>query len=136
MTEMEFRAMHSKLIGYYQMIEMRLRFICATLHIDKKRDWFDKLDDYEADPFGSLTRKIRMIQGKNQITLLTQNDFEELDVLRERRNYWVHGCFIGYSPVIFKKGEVKKLKDVKIIMRDLDNAIEWNTKLTEIGKPL
>ena len=36
MTEIEFRAKHSELIEYYQLIEMRLRFICATLPVDKK----------------------------------------------------------------------------------------------------
>ena len=58
MTEVEFRVKHSELIEYYQLIEMHLKGICAALDVDKENSWFDKLDDFEADPLGKLLKKI------------------------------------------------------------------------------
>lgn len=37
MTEAEFRVKHSELIEYYQLIEMRLKCICADLLADEDR---------------------------------------------------------------------------------------------------
>ncbi len=37
MTETEFRVKHSELIEYYQLIEMRLKGICAALLADGEK---------------------------------------------------------------------------------------------------
>ena len=136
MTKTEFHVMHSELIAYYQFIEMHLRFICADFLADKDRDWFDRLDDYESDPLGLLIQKTKDIQKQKQITILTQDDFVKLDELRNRRNYWVHQCFGGIRPVIFKKGKVKSSEDVKNITFDLNEAMAWSQKLAGIRKPV
>ena len=87
MTEVEFRVKHSELIEYYQLIEMHLKGICAALDVDKENSWFDKLDDFEADPLGKLLKKIKKLQSKKNYKLLKDDDFRELDELRKKRNY-------------------------------------------------
>ena len=134
MTETDFRFKHSELIGYYQLIEMRLKFLCAAMMEDEDRAWFFRLDDYESDPFGLLVKKLKELQTQKQIAILSQEDFDALDELRKTRNYWVHQCFGGRMPIVFKKGEVKWSRYATKIVLDLNDAIEWDEKLTELGK--
>ncbi len=134
MTETDFRVRHSELIEYYQLIEMRLRSICATLLADEDRGWLDRLDDYELDAFGSLLKKIKVIQRQKQKVLLSDDDFEKLDDLRKTRNYWVHQCFGLHNRVGFRNKVVKNPEHIKRIIEDFNEVVEWDEKLTGIGK--
>lgn len=78
MTEVEFRVKHSELIEYYQLIEMHLKGICAALDVDKENSWFDKLDDFEADPLGKLLKEIKKLQSKKIINCLKMTILENL----------------------------------------------------------
>ena len=132
MTETEFRIKHSELIEYYQLIEMRLKYICAELLADEERGWFERLGDYGSDPFGLLLLKIQDIQKQTHTVLFTQDDFMALKELKEKRNYWAHQCFGGLNPIIFSsKGNVKSIWGVQKIISDLDDAIEWDKIITE-----
>ncbi len=132
MTETEFRVKHSELIEYYQLIEMRLKGICAALLADGEKGWIERLGDYEADPFGLLLRRIKELQEQKQVTLFTQEDYAMLDDMRKTRNYWVHQCFGLPNPVIFHKGEVRSLGHKAKLISSLNEAIDWDIKLTEI----
>lgn len=76
MTEVEFRVKHSELIEYYQLIEMHLKGICAALDVDKENSWFDKLDDFEADPLGKLLKKLKSYRVKKIINCLKMTILE------------------------------------------------------------
>ena len=130
MTGIEFRVHHSELIEYYQNIEMRLKGLCAALGTNKDENWFQRLDDYDLDPLGKMIQEIRDIQDQKQLDLFSPEDYQELSALRQRRNYWVHQCFVNES-YISKKGEVKGIK-AKRITEDLRNARDWEEKITEI----
>ena len=134
MTEDEFRIMHSRLIEYYQLLEMRLKMMCAAFLADEERGWFERLDDYESDPFGLLTQKIKDLQKQTKTIQLTQDDFSTLDSIREKRNYWVHQCFGGRNPVIFYRGQLRHNGYAKKIIEDFNEAVEWDEKLTEIAR--
>ena len=134
MTENDFRLAHSQLIEYYQLIEMRLKFICAGLLADDQRGWFDRLFDYETDAMWSLLQKIKELQKEKNVELLSKNDFSELDDIRKTRNYWVHQCFGGMNPIVFSNGLVRRDENGKGLKLDLIRAIEWEEKLTDIGK--
>ena len=136
MTETEFRAKHSEIIEYYQYIEMHLKGICAAILKDKERSWFEKLNDYETDPFGKLVKEIKVLQSQRNIVLFSQMDLEALEELRQKRNYWVHQCFSDHSPVIFRKGELRNPVFSERIESDLRDAIMWDEKITEIERPL
>ena len=132
MTETEFRVKHSELIEYYQLMEMRLKTACAGLLADKEKDWFARLSDYESDPFGVLIKKIKEIQQRKNLSLLSDDEFIKLGELREKRNYWAHQCFGGQYPIVFQKGNVKDPKYATKIVDDLDDAIKWDERLTEV----
>ena len=80
MTETEFRINHSKIIQYYQLIEDRIRAICAALLADEDRNWFDRLDDYETDALGKLIYQVQQIQIQNQIPAVHQFVRDSKDV--------------------------------------------------------
>lgn len=134
MTETQFRVKYSELIGHYQFIEIHLKEICAELLADKDRGWFKRLDDYETDTMGEMIRKLRTIQAQKKVEFFSSENFEELEALRKRRNFWIHLCFIDYVHVSFKKnGDIKHPEHAKWIIDDFFNAQEWNEKLVEIG---
>ena len=132
MTEAEFRIKHSEIIEYYQLIEMRLKSICAVLIANEDKSWFERLDDYEFDPMGVLIRNIRTMQELTETTLFSINDFNVIDDLREARNYWAHECFGGKRPVCFKNGKVKQHEYARKIENDHRIAVEWDERLAEI----
>lgn len=148
MATFDFRKTYCELLAYYQYIEMHLRGIYAALLADDERNWFDRLDDYETDPLGIMIQKIESLQAKRpeeSVTLIeslhleqpkkyfTQSDIEELNSLRQSRNYWVHQCFIGDKPVIIRRdGTVKRQKHAERLENDLKNAIAWDKKITDI----
>ena len=133
MTEDEFRIMHSRLIEYYQLLEMRLKFMCAAFLADEERGWFERLDDYESDPFGLLTQKIKDLQKHTNTIQLTQDDFSSLDSIREQRNYWVNQCFGGRNPITFYRGQLRHNGYAKKIIEDFNEAVDWDKKLTDIA---
>jgi len=135
MTENDFRFRHSELIEFYQLIEMRLKGICAEFVADEEKGWFDRLDDYESDSFGLLLKETKKLQKQKQIDLLTQEEFSILDEIRKKRNFWVHQCF-GLYPIVFKKGELRHSESGKKLCLDLDEAKEWDRKLTETTRKL
>ncbi len=132
MTETEFRVYHSRLIEYYQLIEMRLKCICAELLADEERGWFERLRDCETDPFGLLIQKTKDIQNQKHIVLLSQDDFKGLKELKEKRNYWAHQCFGGLNPITFSsEGTVKSIWGIQKIISDLEDAMKWDETITE-----
>ena len=137
MAKASFYQNYYELIAYYQYIEMHLRGICAALLADEEKGWLDQLDDIETDPLGKTIQKIQALQTTCKTTLFTQDDFDALDLLRHSRNYWVHQCFIGDKPVIIRNdGTVKRAEHAAKLIKDLDAAITWDKKITEIERPL
>jgi hypothetical protein len=135
MTETDFRVKHSKTIEYYQLIEMRLRFFCADVLADEKRDWFARLDDYEVDPFGKLLRLAREVQAEAGGCWFSEDDFKKLDEIRLERNYWIHQCFGLKDNVTFSTGRapvVRKAEYANRLDLALRDAVEWNEKLTNV----
>ena len=130
MTETEFRVKHSELIAYYQFIEFKLKAICADLLANEERGWIERLDDYETEPLGQMIHKIRTLQAKKQMSLFTQEDFDALDALRQSRNYWVHQCF--HNVTFRRNGELKTTNNAIKLCSDLDNAIYWEERLSNI----
>lgn len=136
MTEAEFRVMHSQLIEYFQYIEFHMKAICADLLADEQKSWFEHLNDYESDSLGTMLREIRSLQVEKKVNLLTQEDLDTLEEMRKTRNYWVHQCFSGIPHISFRKGELRYAVHGERLRSDLQRAIEWDEKITEIGRAI
>lgn len=141
MTETEFRLQHSKIIMYYQLIEMRLKGICAMFLAEKLTDWYERLRTYASDTMWGLIKKLQEIQKSQKVQFFSDDDFSKLNQIRKRRNYWCHECFGGESPVVFKKQADQSERVVKndayaVSLRDdIQEAVETDRWLAEeLGK--
>ena len=92
------------------------------------------LEDCDSDPMGKLLNRIRQIQREHLCECLSTEQLEQLDALRQSRNYWCHQCFSSDTPVIFKQGNVKRAEHAVRIANDMREAIYWDKKLTEIAR--
>ena len=129
MTETEFRVNHSTVIEYYQYIEMRLKGICTAIYSNSMTDWFQRLNDYDGDPLGKLIQKIHVAQEEKIRIVFSAEEFNDLDRIRQARNFWCHQCFGGDFHIIFKNGVVKQPEYAKKLVSDLREAIEWDERL-------
>lgn len=135
MKKAVFYEKYCELIANYQCIEADLKGICASLLADEERGWFDRLEDYESDPLGKMIQEIQSLQAKKNCILFSPEEYEALNTIRQSRNYWVHQCFVGSSHVTFRNDIVKAPFDKKLT-NDLNEAIFWDQKLTEIERTI
>ncbi len=131
-SETEFRRNHSRIIEYYQFVEMRLKGICAALISETGKEWNEKLDEYESDPLGRLIYQLRSIQGNVNPAIFSEKEFDHLNSVREARNYWCHQCFSAPHHVTFKNGSLRENAFRTRLICDLSEAIEMDRKLAKI----
>ena len=132
MTEEQFRIKHSELIAYYQYIEFHLKALCADLVTDENKSWFEHLNEYEADSFGAMLRELKGLCLQSRPDLFSEESLNALEALRERRNYWVHQCFIWNPTIVFRKGILKHPVHGRMLETDLRDAIERDERIVEI----
>ena len=90
MTLDEYRIRHSLLIEQYQWIEFDLEGLYAAI---SDTPFPKALREIEKDSIGGVVRQIKKIEKEKNITVFTDNEYQELDMLRERRNFWSHVCY-------------------------------------------
>lgn len=133
MTEAEFRFKHSELISYYQYIEMHLKGICSAAGADTGAQWVVDLQKFDTDTLWKLLKMLKEIPKENRLFDLSDSDFEQLDALRENRNYWCHNCFTGEDPIVFSaKGILKRPEFEEKIKNDLQEAMKWDKNLSNV----
>lgn len=120
MTLQEFRIDHSKVMEHYQFIERELEGIYAAL---SGKSLYMGLKDVEKF---SLSKVIRMVQEQEKIhdiKVLSDTEYEDLQAVCERRNFWTHNC---YTEMVFdrKTGGPKKERDIKQLYDDIRTAEE------------
>lgn len=90
MTLEEYRIKHSMLIEQYQWIEFDLEGLYAAI---SDEPFCEALREIEKDSIGGVVREIRKIEKEKNITVFSDDEYQELDMLRERRNFWSHACY-------------------------------------------
>lgn len=90
MTLEEYRIKHSLLIEQYQWIEFDLEGLYAAL---SEEPFCEALQEIEKDSIGGVVREIRKIEEYKNITVFSEDEYQELDQIRERRNFWCHVCY-------------------------------------------
>ncbi len=121
MTLDEFRIYHSEIIEQFQWLEYNLRRILSK---QPNRLDMDKMDALEKENLGQLIQYIRHFEKKNQIAILTEEDYIMLEKMRERRNYWCHQCYLDIV--------VKKDKSRKLVVRKDGMILGLKTDLRDI----
>ena len=92
MDNKEFRIYHSKLIEQYQFIEWHLEGIFGLL---ENGDFEELTHRVENDAMGELIRKVRFLVKEYKYNdIITKNDFESLDKIRDDRNYYCHENYL------------------------------------------
>ena len=127
MTLEEYRIKHSMLIEQYQWIEFDLEGLCAVL---SDEPFHEAIREIEKDSIGGVVREIRSIERQQEITVFTEAEYDELDHIRERRNYWCHVC---YTEAYDKKTGTPR--NASILLKDLQKAeavMEWLRQIKDM----
>lgn len=128
MTLEKFRIMHSELIEHYQFIEMHLEAICAYL---SGKPFIQGLKDVEASNIAHLVREIKKYESERNISVLSAEDYDRIEAIRVRRNFWCHDC---YTKMVFdaKTWGPKRETDRKALIDDSMEARDLRGKLFQL----
>ena len=127
MTLEEYRIKHSMLIEQYQWIEFDLEGLCAAL---SEEPFCEALQEIEKDSIGGVVREIKKIEDRQNITVFSEAEYEELDQIRERRNYWCHVCYTeGYDK---NTGAPRNANMLSADLRKAETILEWLRQIKKI----
>ena len=89
----QFKILHSEIMMYFQCIEFDLKRIYSGM---SSEDFDDEMDMLEVSNFGNTLRKLKQLDESDGDPWLSEADYEQLDRIREIRNYWAHQCYLDY----------------------------------------
>lgn len=89
----EFKQYHSETIMYCQCIEHDLKWIYSYMHKGDQYDTFDKL---EKKTLGTLIKMLKSLDNSSGKLFISNDDYNFLKQMSEKRNYWCHQCFIEF----------------------------------------
>lgn len=125
MTLEKYRILHSMLIEQYQWIEFDLEGLYAAICDEP---FCEALREIEKDSIGGVVREIKKIEREKNIVVFSEDEYEELDRLRERRNFWSHVC---YTEAYDKSTGVPR--NANMLSDDLKKAERVLERLREIS---
>lgn len=121
----KFRIYHSTLIEHYQYIEAHLEGIYAAL---SGKALLEGLQEVEKDSLHRIVKEIKKIQCEKNIAVFTDEEYDRMEKIFQRRNFWCHNCY--YDMVFDRKtGGPKKENDIKIMISDMREAEELREEL-------
>lgn len=126
MTLEEYRIRHSMLIEQYQWIEFDLEGLCAAI---SDEPFCEAIREIERDSIGGVVREIKKIEREKNMTIFSDDEYQELDMLRERRNFWSHAC---YTEAYDKNTGVPR--NAQMLSTDFEKAESFLKRLRKIKK--
>ena len=126
MTIEEYRIRHSMLIEQYQWIEFDLEGLCAAI---SDEPFCEAIREIERDSIGGVVREIKKIEKEKNMAIFSDDEYQELDMLRERRNFWSHAC---YTEAYDKNTGVPR--NAQMLSTDFDKAESLLKRLRKIKK--
>ncbi len=78
---------------YFQCIEFDLKRIYAGM---SSEDFDVNMDMLGTLNLGNTLRKLKELDHSDGNPWLSETEYEQLDRLRELRNYWCHQCYLDY----------------------------------------
>ena len=92
MTRDQFKILHSEIMMYFQCIEFDLKRIYAGM---SSEDFDDEMDWLETSNFGNTLRELKKLDRSDGDPWLSDSEYDQLDRIREVRNYWAHQCYFS-----------------------------------------
>ncbi len=127
MTLDEFRILHSTVIEHYQFIESEMEGIYAAI---SGKSFFDGMADVETHNISRLIKDLKVVQSSKGIVALTDDEFDRINRICERRNFWVHNC---YYDMVFNTprngGGPKRNADIQQLINDIHDAETLRSEL-------
>ena len=124
MTLEEYRIKHSMLIEQYQWIEFDLEGLYAAL---SEEPFCKAIREIEKDSIGGIIREIKKIEREKNIVVFSGDEYQKLDHIRERRNFWSHVC---YTEAYDKSTGTPQ--NAKMLSSDLEEAESVLERLRQI----
>ena len=121
----EFRITHSTLIEHYQFMEAQLEGIYAAIC---GKSFADGIREIEKDSLSGVVREIREVEREQGIRIFTDEEYQQLRQVIERRNFWCHCCYFELS-FDLKTGGPARVRDVQVLFEDLKTAEQWREQL-------
>ncbi len=115
MTKDEFKILHSELIMYCQCIEFDLKRIYSGM---SEADFDDTMDMLETSNLGRTLKKLKTLDFSDGTLDLSESLYEDLNEVREIRNYWCHQCYIDF--IYITDAEIKE-NEFQMLSRRLEN---------------
>lgn len=124
----DFRKKHSEVIEHYQFIEYNLEGIYAALQ--EKKSFMGGMEDVEKDNIKALMNRIRRIQKERNECIISEEEYEAIIAICDRRNFWCHNCYVD---LVFDciSGDLRDLKDAKALTNDIISARAMRDRLFE-----
>ena len=119
----KFRQLHSEIIENYQCIEYDMRLIYSSMCAD---DWDDTMDELSEDNWGTLLRKLKDLDYSDNKPYLSEEDYELLDEIRTRRNYWSHQCYLVF---VYMEDSYERDERLRRMLRQIENEGNRAAKL-------
>ncbi len=110
-----FQKLHSEIIEYFQCIEYDMKRIYSAMDSD---DFDDNMDWLANDNWGVVLGKLKKLDNSDGDPLLTEEEYNLLDEIREIRNYWCHQCYVDWVYIDEKNKREKRLER---LTRQLEN---------------
>lgn len=124
-----FRLMHSEIIEEYQCIEFDLRRIYSAM-VD--RDFDDTMDELEDKNWGELLTRLKRLDNSDGKPYISSDDYELLDKIRERRNYWCHQCYLDFMYLERYEQEERLIKLVRQVENELNRTRKIQKRVEDI----
>lgn len=127
MTLEEYRIQHSTLIEQYQWIEFDLEGLYAFLSEDP---FHEAIREIEKDTIGGIVWDIKRIEDRRNIVVFTKAEYDELDRIRERRNFWSHECYTeSYDR---KTGTPRNASQLSADLREAEDFLDRLRQIKDI----
>ena len=93
MTIEQFKQLHSETIMYCQAIEHDLKWIYSYMH---KGNQYESFETLSKTTLGALVKKLKELDNSDKEPFISNDDYNFLKQMTEKRNYWCHQCYIDF----------------------------------------
>lgn len=117
MTYERFKILHSETIACFQQIENDLKWIYSLMHkgdVDQNYDSLDKRN------LGFIIKELKELDYSAGTPFISKDDYNFLNQMREKRNYWCHQAYIDFMYVSNFEHSLEFQKVCSKLQRDHD----------------